>query len=298
MRSPTTVSSVLSSPARNSTSRPSAVTRSSQASTGCLPVSRARSARLRPSSALCSGRVVRSTWTRSQRPRKTARRRASRSALRAARNAGSPYTREPARLGLGHDAAPGRHPLERVRVPHREVHRQRPARDLGPHLDALAREGLGGGQALGHVLRPVVALEERRPDHRPPARAPDLAQVVQRRLLPDGCLEEAAPGLAHRAREGQELRLVREPARHRQAVLAHVGLGGGRAEADGAGRHGLAHETAHGVHLLGGRDPVLAVAAHHPLADGRVADAAPPRSGSGCSARDGRGTAGRSRSPT
>ena len=72
--------------------------------------------------------------------------------------------------------------------------------------------------------------------------------------------------------EREELRLVREPARHRQPAVAHVRLGGGRPEADRARDHRLAHEAAHRGHFLGGGHAVLAVAAHHPLADRRVAE--------------------------
>jgi hypothetical protein len=148
---------------------------------------------------------------------------------------------------------------------------------------------------LAEHARRIAGIDEHGRDHHgPAARRGDRLQPRDRGRHALGEHEDAAAGLAERAREREQLALVGEARRHRNPVLAVVLLERGRREADRAGAHGLEHErrisaiSASVAATLGG------VGAEHPRADRRVADegatlgttpAAPSRRGTGDTSR-------------
>ena len=167
---------------------------------------------------------------------------------------------------------PAHEPLDRVWRLHREVHRQRAARDLADQRMASGVGRSDGVEVIEHRLRVGAVVQQRGDHHRAAAVGGQRFKKRQRRVAALRQHEDAVAALGHRHHQRMHLAVVGQARGHRQPALAVVRRRGAAREADRAGLHRFAHDALHGGHLGIGGAAFRGVVAHHVGPHAAVAD--------------------------
>ena len=169
---------------------------------------------------------------------------------------------------------PHRHPAEGLSVAHREV--------VGDAVRRAHREGAdalrGRRVDLGHLLLPLAG-----PAHRlaeivvDDGAAGRLAEPAHQRVLHLGAvaaarLDEAGAEVAQHVAESEDFLFVRPDCRDVHALRVEMTLVARHREAQRAGLHAVAHQTLHLLYFVVRSGALLAVVAHHVVADRGVTD--------------------------
>ncbi len=169
---------------------------------------------------------------------------------------------------------PYRQAAEGLRVAHREI--------VGDAVRCAHRKGAdafrGRRVDLDHLLLPLAG-----PAHRlaeivvDDSAAGRLAEAAHQRVLHFGAvaaagLDKAGAEVAQHIAESKDLLLVRPDRRDVHALRVEMALVARHREPERAGLHAVAHKTLHLLDFVVGSGALLAIVAHHEIADRGVAD--------------------------
>ena len=169
---------------------------------------------------------------------------------------------------------PHRQPAEGLRVAHREI--------VGDAVRGAHREGAdafrGRRVNLGHLLLPLAG-----PAHRlaeiviDDGAARRLAEPAHQRILHLGAvaaagLDEAGAEVAQHVAESEDFLLVGPDRRDVHALRVEMPLVARHREPERAGLHAVANQVLHLADFVLGGGALLAVVAHHVIADRGMAD--------------------------